>query len=267
MADYYPKFYYSFAVESKLSTFLKKRRSRYFCSGKKTLDGVILKFLFGDPYYYCWLSRISLKDTTSILDIGCGNGTLVKQLSAGNFTRILGIDLFIENDFRVSNNCEIQKKTVFDVEEKFDLIMMHDSLEHMNEQENVLLKIASLMHSNATLVVRIPILGEAFLKYGIFWGNLDAPRHFYLHSRKSMQILAQKSGLKITQMLFDSNESQFILSEQYKLGISQLDDRSYVKSQHNSGYSKAQVIKFKRQADNWNKQEIGDHAAFFLQLI
>ena len=262
---YYPKFYYSFKSENKFSTWLKKRRSQYFLSDKKNWDGHLLKFLFGVPYYWPWLSKINFVDVSSILDVGCGNGSLIRQISASKTKRILGVDLFIEKDLKVANNCEIQKKTVFELSEKFDLIMMHDSLEHMSEQKEVLCKVASLMAVDATLIIRIPILGAAWEQNGVFWAGLDAPRHFFLHSQKSMKTLAEKANLSVTEILFDSNESQFILSEQYKTGISQVDGRSYARGKEKSGYTKAQIKSFQNQAQRRNELGVGDHAVFYLK--
>lgn len=55
---------------------------------------------------------------------------------------------------------------------------------------------------------------HAWNHYREHWFQLDAPRHFYLHSLRSMQILCEKSDLRIDRVVYDSRESQFWASEQ-----------------------------------------------------
>lgn len=262
---FYPKNYYSFQPPSKLSRFLKRRRAKHLFSGP-TLDGFILQKLFGEPYYATWLSSINFKNIKSILDIGCGAGVLIDELSGTGIPRILGIDPFIDQDRNIGRNCRIEKKTIFEVKESFDLIMMHDSLEHLSEQKLVLDHVRSLMHKHSILLVRIPVLGFAWQKYGIHWANLDAPRHLYLHSAHSFKHLALQSGLSIFATVYDSTETQFILSEQYLQGIDQTQPQSYAKGLAGSGYTAEAVEAMLKQAAELNRQNEGDHAAFYLKV-
>jgi SAM-dependent methyltransferase len=46
---------------------------------------------------------------------------------------------------------------------------------------------ASLLACKGIIVVRIPAVSSyAWERYGVAWMQLDAPRHFFLHSPKSM---------------------------------------------------------------------------------
>ena len=112
------------------------------------------------------------------------------------------------------------KGTVFDLEnETFDFIMMNHSLEHMEKQKEVLDKVCKLLDDNGTLMIRIPLADSmAFSRYKENWFQLDAPRHYYLHTVKSLNILCHEAGLKIKSIQFDSEGRHLLGSELYKQG-------------------------------------------------
>jgi hypothetical protein len=60
------------------------------------------------------------------------------------------------------------------------------------------------------------------------WVQLDAPRHFFLHSANSLGLLAGKVGMAVTETVYDSDELQFVGSEQYLKGIPLRSENSYV---------------------------------------
>src|SRR4029078_7219236 len=91
--------------------------------------------------------------------------------------------------------------------DKFDCIMMHHSFEHMEHEKPVLAKAKKLLKPGGTILIRIPIYSKPLLeKYGINLASLDAPRHFYVHSVKSMNILVKEAGLKIDAVDYDADE-------------------------------------------------------------
>lgn len=264
LGRHYPPSYYSFQPGSRVSRMLKHLRAQHLFS-KKTLPGYVLDAVFGKPYYWKWLSPLCFKDMRSILDIGCGAGSLVDELSGTGVPRILGIDAFIASDRKLTKNCSVEKKTLNDISETFDFIMMNDSLEHLPNQLEVLRQVSQLMHRDSTLLVRIPILGHAWRKYGVHWANLDAPRHLYLHSHDSFKKLASQANLTIEKTLGDSNETQFAISEQYLRGIDQTHPKSYARGFEASDLTAGDLAEFQARTDELNDKLDGDHAAFYLK--
>ena len=91
------------------------------------------------------------------------------------------------------------------------------------------------------------------------WFQVDAPRHFFLHSVKSIELLAKGAGLSVDQVTFDSNENQLYFSEKYskgKYGLSKDDDAL-----------NASIKDFKAQAKKLNQSQDGDQACFYLKKI
>ena len=119
------------------------------------------------------------------------------------------------------------------------------------------------------MVVRIPVVSSyAWEKYGVAWVQLDAPRHFFLHSRKSMAQLAGAAGLRVERVVDDSSEFQFLGSELYVRDIP-LTSESGARTLGASGsmFSPEEVQQFRRRAEELNAKGRGDQAAFYLRKM
>jgi hypothetical protein len=95
--------------------------------------------------------------------------------------------------------------------------------------------------------------------------QLDAPRHFYVHSVESVKMLAERAGFELETVGYDSTAFQFWASEQYALDIPLYDTRSYLVSPKKSIFSKAQIATFEKRAIELNDAKLGDQAAFYLR--
>ena len=143
--------------------------------------------------------------------------------------------------------------------------MLNHSFEHMPEPLQVLNKLYLLLNPDKYLLIRIPVAGSySWRKYGVNWVALDAPRHFFLHTKKSIKILAEKVGFKLVDIIFDSTDYQFWGSEQYLNDIPLRDSRSYYENPNSSIFSKKQIKEFKAKAIELNKNNDGDCACFYL---
>jgi hypothetical protein len=94
--------------------------------------------------------------------------------------------------------------------------------------------------------------------------QLDAPRHLFIHSVKSMETLAAQAGLRVAEVAWDSTEFQFWGSEQYLRDIPLRADASYATRPEKSIFSARQIADFRTKAAELNALGRGDQAAFFL---
>lgn len=221
LAEYYPDNYYSFRqsttnMRSKIRRYLRKDRSNYFLK-KKGVVGRILKYLTDDYFEkkhdWDWFRKSFTNLDSHILDVGCGRGKLLNFMDIQGFSNLTGIDPYIEKDiiFGINKKHIIFKKSLNQLEGNFDLIMLHHSLEHMLDQISTLKEINRLLKNNGYALIRIPLAGSfAWKKYNTNWVQLDAPRHLFLHTITSMKFLAQLSGFKITDIIYDSTEFQWL---------------------------------------------------------
>ncbi len=256
---YYPPYYYSFTQEIpglkrlpliKRIFGARRLRKRY----KRNLD--VLKYL----------KEIDAKITDRILDVGCGKGLLICELFNQGFEKVEGVDKFLPQAINYKYGVKVQKKELEELSPNYyNLIMMNHVLEHMAEQEQSLAACYKLLKDDGCLMVRIPLLGEAWERYSGNWVQLDAPRHFFLHTLKSINILAQKTGFEIRKTMFDSTNFQFLGSELYERGIplfSESDD--YNLYPFNKIFNPEQIQEFDKMAEDLNREQRGDSGVFYL---
>jgi len=211
------------------------------------------------------LSFLSVGKDARILDVGCGSGVFLYSLRELGFKNVLGIDPFITKDIEYKNGLRILKKELSSVIGKWDLVIFKHSLEHIEDQISSLEAARQLLKRAGLCVISIPIVSsEAWERYGVNWVQLDAPRHYYLHSIKSMKLLAAKAGLELRKTVYDSSSFQFWGSEQYMKDVSHCSERSYAMNPEKSMFSKKQILAFEKKAIALNKIGRGDSATFLL---
>ena len=217
IVNFYPPNYYSFRRPARLKTFLKRRRTAH-TFGRKNLLGMLMEKAIGVDPTFEWIKCANVAPQHKILDIGCGTGIFLRELRDCGYCSITGIDPYIEKNYRYGT-VNVLKKSVFDLDEPFDFIMLNHSFEHMLEPLSVLKKIAGILNKNGTVLIRVPVVGYAWTKYRENWVGLDAPRHLFIPSKKSLAILAHAAGLQIEKVVYDSTDFQFWASEQYVQNI------------------------------------------------
>ncbi len=264
---YYPDNYYSYK-NSPIPKFglFKKLQFNYLTGENKNILGKIACFKYKPPKYYDWLRNLELKDRqTRILDIGCGNGEVLKILYSFNFTFLRGIDPYINENIEIDDKLKMLKKSVYEVGENYDIVMMHHSLEHMTDQLEVLEKVFEILSPTGQFLLRIPIISETLMaKYGANVVSLDPPRHFYIHSLKSIEMLLKKVGFKIKKKIFDTEVFDIIASEQYVKNIAINEKGSYVSDKKNGLFSKKEINTFKQLINKLNDEEQGSSIALYL---
>ena len=269
LSKYYPENYYSFEQdaqqESGLKTFVRKNKFDYAVFNQGFLGKWIYDF-FPDERFYALRFVDQLQKNDRILDVGCGSGFLIKGMNLIGFTNLVGIDPFVQKDVKINDQVHIYKKFLSDTLQdlgKFDLVMLHHSFEHMAEPESVFMHIRDLLQTNGTCMIRIPVADSyAFEHYRENWVQLDAPRHLFLHTNKSMQILADNTGLKITNIIDDSNPLQFWGSEQYLKDLPLMDKDSLAHQRFKKLYPSFQ--KHITSSKKLNKSGQGDQRIYIL---
>lgn len=263
LEKYYPTNYYSYQ-QKKISSLDIITNTLIQFSLKLKLDKVLpvcylsSKYKKLCKYKNVWLQNKWVNSNSSILDVGCGNGALLKLLKLYGFKKLKGIDPFLAKDIIDNEGINIYKKEIFDIQESFDFIMLHHSFEHMSDPHQVFSKLSQLITDKGYILIRIPIAdGYAWRKYQMDWFQVDAPRHFFLHTVKSINMLAEQSGLIIDSINYDSEHHQLTLSEMYLKNIPLSSIPHYFKPKNK--------LFFKRKAELLNKLQDGDQACFILK--
>ncbi|MEI7523323.1 MAG: class I SAM-dependent methyltransferase [Mariniphaga sp.] len=262
MDRYYPDTYYSyqqpdFATKiSGLRNFIKKRVVSFYI-GKFDLLGSILSVVYKNPFP--WIPTQMANFNSTILDVGCGAGRLLLSMQRGGFQNLTGIDPYNKEDIFYPNGISIYKKDIFEINGKFDLIMLHHSFEHMENPKDILSRLHDLLKPQGTIIIRIPVANcFAWRKYHTNWVQLDAPRHFFLHTIKSISLLCNKCSLKVINVKYISEAAQFTGSEKYLKGLGYQD---------NEIITRRQLKAWQREAKRLNEINDGDTACFYLHHI
>ncbi len=136
--------------------------------------------------------------------------------------------------------------------------MFHHSLEHVPDQLQTLRRARELMAPGGWCIVRIPVASSyAFKHYGVHWVQLDAPRHYFVHTTDSMSRLAAAAGLKLDHVIHDSTALQFWGSEAYRRDVPLGEARRL--------FSRSEMGGFERRAQALNRRGEGDQACFYLR--
>lgn len=256
MNKYYPPTYYSFQSPS------FKKQSKLVMPYIRLRIWLHLRRLhFYNASIPKWLEMAQVRTNATILDIGCGNGQILLNLSRLGYRRLIGVDPNISESKNYFNQVEIYKKNLNEIEGTFEFIMLHHCLEHLENQYETFKKIYSLLTKEGQVLIRIPTTSSfAWQNYRTNWIQLDAPRHFYLHSKKSIQILAERSGFEIKRLQYDSGVFQFWGSELYQKDIPYMEAKKI--SKWNA--SKLELEDLGRKAQELNRKEEGDQFCILL---
>jgi len=151
-----------------------------------------------------WMKILSLPVDRKIEvgDFGGGDGYFGK-LSAGLSTNIRSTVI----DFSVDKvdlghgsvrylSCDLNNDFP---NEKFDLIIAWNLLEHLVDPENFLSQCNSSLNSDGLLVLQTPAPNNLFAKLTrkVYWGGLHAPRHFVIYSPGYLRKSLTKKGFEV----------------------------------------------------------------------
>lgn len=264
---YYPPDYYSFKKgksDNFIKQYLRIRRDKYALFKKDQIGKMIYRKYHNQLFDI--LSKAEINYDSKILDVGCGAGDLLHSFREIGFQNLTGIDPYISKDI-IEDNVKIFKKTVHELSnnQKFDMIIFNHSFEHIPDQLETIFKVSKILSIDGVCLIRMPMKTDyIWNRFGINWVQIDAPRHFIIHTLKSFKILLNNTDLVIQNVVFDSTELQFWRSEQYEKGIPLKADNSYAVNPKKSIFTPEQIDEFKKMAIELNKNKQGDQAAFYL---
>lgn len=268
IAYYYPQDFYAFTGVAATHNPLKKRLMTYrdnFAVFNKGIVGKILYSFYPHPHLHT-VSLCGLSKDSSILDVGCGAGGILYALQEIGFKHLLGIDPFIQKDITYANGLTIRKQHIHEVKGQWDRIMFHHSFEHMAEQVDVLTSVKSLLPTDGICCISMPVVSSfAWEKYKTDWVQIDAPRHFFIHSIASMELVASQAGFTIDDVIYNSYALQFWGSEQYAKDIPLTDACSYAINPKKSIFSKKDIARYTKKSHELNRINQGDQAVFLLK--
>jgi 2-polyprenyl-3-methyl-5-hydroxy-6-metoxy-1,4-benzoquinol methylase len=148
-----------------------------------------------------------------VLEVGCGAGVFLSQLSARGALETWGIDLISQSELIFQPDFYLEGPIEDSISKlsagAFDCIVLNDVLEHLVDPLNVLSHLTPLLSPNGRIVGSIPnvlhwsvliaLLVKRDWKYEDF-GVLDKT-HLRFFTRKSIVRMFEDAGLQIERMV------------------------------------------------------------------
>jgi O-antigen biosynthesis protein len=200
-----------------------------------------------------------------ILDVGASPvPERLLQLRQAGFRRLLGIDPMLATDVD-HDGVQVRRRSLDELDGRYALIMFHHSFEHVPDPRATLRSASRLLRPGGTILIRTPVMGTWFWEtYGTSWWELDPPRHLFVHTRRSIEILAEDAGLGIERVEFDSTYLEILASGQIARGIPWRDPRSCRDRLDEAQFADA-VRAARDRVRALNAEGRGGRAAFYLR--
>jgi len=271
MEKYYPDNYHCHHVSLQKRSLMDKirtHRDREVLLGKKIGIGAFFNQFKPAPDLLKTLSFLKMNLNSRMIDIGCGSAALLIQLESMGFKNLSGIDPFLPDELLSRDTAiKFNKGSAYDVQDKYDVIILNHSFEHMTDHLLLLNHLKTILNPSGKICIRIPVVGGfAWKKYKQNWFQIDAPRHLIIHSEKSLRMLARQTGYEVYKAIYDSEIVQFTRSEIYSKGISSVQFLSDYSGDLSRFFSEKQLADWKTQTSVLNREGKGDQAAFFLRV-
>jgi len=138
-----------------------------------------------------------------LLDVGCGNGRFLAEMrdlgwevqgvevdaqAAEAARQVFGIPVFIGDLEHASFH-----------ENSFDVVTLNHVIEHVYDPIKLLSECRRVLRPEGMLVVTTPnIRGLGLWFFGRAWAGLDAPRHLYVFSRRTLRVCIGKPDSILT---------------------------------------------------------------------
>lgn len=201
-----------------------------------------------------------------ILDVGCGSVAVnLDRLRIVGFRDLLGIDPFLEHD-TTYRGIPLQRRSIHEVDGRYRLIMFNHSFEHVPDPHDVLAAARDRLVAGGVIVIRMPVMDTWLWRtYGTDWVELDAPRHLFVYTTRSVEIIARTHGLRVRETIWEGSGFGFAASEQVRRDIACLEPASYLVARPGI-FDEEELRAFDERAQELNDACDGGRAAYFLEV-
>jgi SAM-dependent methyltransferase len=255
----YYKVYYARDEISLSGLGYRLQKARYNSALRRThnLAGWLFNRYFEDPAAKSFDGLFKRSD--SILDVGCASGLLLLLMKDDGYENVSGCEPFIKETIHYPNGVVVSNRTIDGETNVFDVVMAHHVLEHVQDQSDFVAKIWERLEPKGKVIIRIPTSSSwAFEKFGANWYQMDAPRHMYVHSRKSVVQLLESAGFTNIQIKDDSTIWQIVSSQLYEQDLPFVGHLSWYVRRLPAMVLTGKLRRLKKDVDNLNKEGRGD---------
>jgi 2-polyprenyl-3-methyl-5-hydroxy-6-metoxy-1,4-benzoquinol methylase len=185
-----------------------------------------------DPSFYQWKFDIIEKyckkapKDIKLLDVGCGDGRFVFDAFHRGYD-ITGIDLSpdrVEQGIKHYNLSENMLRCMnideFSSNEKFDVIVMFDLIEHVESPATVLQNLKKITHEDS--IVLMLTMSMDSITYKLFkknWYYINPSQHLHYFSHKTMAKMLEKNDFELLGVEMDDSKTKNFIHFIYRIMI------------------------------------------------
>lgn len=198
------------------------------------------------------------KTGMKVLDYGCGTGASLLEIIA------LGAEAYgIEADPNVKQvvdalGLRIHIGTLDNApfaDEKFDLIVLNQVLEHIPSPENLLVKFKKMLKPKGRLVLSFPNSGSVYARFfKRLWINWHIPYHLHHFNPKSSRLFLEKNGWRVISLRTITPNLWTVLQCRAGIETTSIGEpnpmwtgQSFGNEKNNSNDKKNKLLKYLRQ--------------------
>lgn len=152
-----------------------------------------------------WLKKWDSLQGKTLLNVGCGAG-LFNRLAAEAGARVLGIEpdpasLQLAQQEGAGHSIELIHGDAYSIsaDRKFDIIVMHDVLEHIKDDGAVIEHLSKLLADSGRLILSVPALPVLF---GLHDENLG---HYRRYTRSTLRCVVQTHFITLRSRYFGAS--------------------------------------------------------------
>lgn len=261
LARHYPADYYAFGRRGGddegpgLRAALLRVWIRRLITGRGFVGGLLARRWPEPPAFTRWLRAAGADPREPVLDLGCGDGSFLRRLRRLGFRDLTGVDPHLPEEAE-EEGLRLVRGEPDAIVGTFDLVMTHHSLEHAPDPAGFLAAARRRLAPGGRVLVRLPVVAEAFRVYRERWAQLDAPRHLHLPTRRAFRDLAARAGLAVAVEEDDSTVFQVAGSERAMRGVPLLAEADPCTPEERAAFTAT--------AADWRARGVGDSALFVL---
>jgi len=171
-----------------------------------------------------------IRNNTHVLDIGCGQGFLAKQLSKKS-VKVSGIDVhsrnFVWKGLSSYHKLNLENHQNFRSKRKFDYILLGDVIEHVRNPKDLIQHVGKSLKPRGHIIVSTGNIAIWFYRLSLMLGRFNyGPRgildntHVHLYTIRTFKQLIMSAGFHITdisytnlpfELIFESTGKSFIV--------------------------------------------------------
>ncbi len=142
---------------------------------------------------------IARQSKIKLLDIGCGEGRFLEELSHNKHFEAEGIDYSQDTvEYARSKGLKVIQSSLEDIQfppETFDFMTAFHVIEHVHRLDNTIQEIRRVMKKGGHIWIVVPCISHIKARVaGKKWTYLHPPTHYWFFTTNAMKLLLKKHG-------------------------------------------------------------------------